>query len=161
MLKMKVSVTTKTLSQTDAATIIEEMVGNPQNNLPSDAINTAEFVHDIDKLFDSFNGRMLKHELGKPYRTCLSKKFPHWQLWQTLLPKINSWEFISGSAVKTKLPLKFGWITTINATKHLWDECENLGFKFLRTRSLNQDPIVIVLHPYILMQKIQTQIHTN
>lgn len=139
-LKMKVSVAARTLSQTVAATI-EEMIGNPQNNLPSDAIHTAEFIHDIDNLFDSFNGSKPKSELGKTYRTCISKKSPHKLLWNTLLPKINSWEFISEQGIKTQMPFKSGWITSINATKQLWEECERLGFRFLRTRSLNQDPL--------------------
>ncbi|CAG9771509.1 unnamed protein product [Ceutorhynchus assimilis] len=143
---MKVSIAARILSHTVAATI-EEMVSNPKNNLPSQAIDTAEFVHDMDQLFDSFNGRTPKPECGKPYRRCLSDKSPHFALWNKLLPKINSWEFISpsksssGSVAKSRMPFKTGWLTTINATKELWSVCRNMGFKFLRTRSLNPDPL--------------------
>lgn len=39
------------------------------------------------------------------------------------------------------MPFKTGWLTTTKATIELWKVCRDLGFKFLRTRSLNQDPI--------------------
>ncbi|XP_030746849.1 uncharacterized protein LOC115875516 [Sitophilus oryzae] len=141
-LKMKVCIAARTLSHTVAA-CIEQMVSNPCNNLPVDAINTAEFVHDMDRLFDSFNGRTPQPEMGKPYRRCLSNKSPHRALWNNLKPKIRSWEFISVSdgKRKSKMPFKSGWLTTIDATCQLWEICRELGFKFLRTRSLNQDPL--------------------
>lgn len=39
------------------------------------------------------------------------------------------------------MPFKNGWITTINATTQLFEVCLSMGFTFLRTRSLNQDPL--------------------
>lgn len=78
---MKVSIASRTLSHSVAATI-EEMVSNPVHNLPAQAVDTAEFVHDMDQLFDSFNGRTVKAESGKPYRRCLSDKSPHFILWK-------------------------------------------------------------------------------
>lgn len=139
-LKINVSVAARTLSHTVASTI-EEMVSNPRHNVPSAAIHTAEFVHDVDQLFDSFNGRSIKPERGKPYRRCLSEKSPHLNLWRRLLPKINSWKFVSGKVNKSTMPFKSGWLITITATEELWKECHKLGFQFLRTRSLNQDPL--------------------
>ncbi|ENN78824.1 hypothetical protein YQE_04718, partial [Dendroctonus ponderosae] len=44
---------------------ISNTISNPYNNLAADAIHTAEFIHDIDCLFDSFNGRLPSPELGK------------------------------------------------------------------------------------------------
>lgn len=117
---------------------------NPANNLPACAINTAECVHDVDQLFDSFNGRTCKPECGKPYRRCISTKSPHLALWSRLLPKIKKWEFLplnKDKKSKTRMPFKSGWLTTITATQELWKTCRNLGFKFLRTRSLNQYPL--------------------
>uniref|UniRef100_A0A6P7GQZ5 Uncharacterized protein LOC114345723 n=1 Tax=Diabrotica virgifera virgifera TaxID=50390 RepID=A0A6P7GQZ5_DIAVI len=139
-LKMKVCVAARTLSHTVASTL-EEMVSNPNNNIPSQAIETAEFVHDVDQLFDSFNGRTTKPECGKPYRRCMSNRSPHAVLWNRLLPKINSWMFIDEKVKKKVMPFKSGWLTTIAATKELWNICKDLGFKFLRTRALNQDPL--------------------
>ncbi|XP_050501229.1 uncharacterized protein LOC126881182 [Diabrotica virgifera virgifera] len=139
-LKMKVCVAARTLSHTVASTL-EEMVSNPNNNIPSQAIETAEFVHDVDQLFDSFNGRTTKPECGKPYRRCMSNRSAHAVLWNRLLPKINSWMFIDEKVKKKVMPFKSGWLTTIAATKELWNICKDLGFKFLRTRALNQDPL--------------------
>lgn len=172
-LKMKVSVAARTLSHTVAA-CIEQAIGDSSFDLPADAIHTAEFIHDIDQLFDSFNGRLPKPELGKPYRRCLSGKSPHRALWFKLKPKIKSWEFISGNTCKEKMPFKSGWITTINATCKLWDVCQKLGFKFLRTRTLNQDPLEnmfsLIRHlsdqntnpnPYQLVSAFKTSVLTN
>lgn len=138
-LKMKVCVAARTFSNTVAAAI-ETMIGN---NLHAEAMHTAEFIHDIDSLFDSFNGSKPNADLGKTFRRCMSPKSPHLVLWNKLLPKIESWNFISktGKGKKEKMPFKSGWIRTIKATKELWKVCNDKGFRFLRTRSLNQDPL--------------------
>lgn len=60
--KMKVSYATQIFSATVAAAI-ESMVAS--NNLPADAIHTAEFVHFMDSLFDSLNGRNIRPPPGK------------------------------------------------------------------------------------------------
>lgn len=39
------------------------------------------------------------------------------------------------------MPFKDGWIQTIKGIKILWLQLQQLGFKFLRTRALNQDSI--------------------
>ncbi|KAJ8979783.1 hypothetical protein NQ317_007691 [Molorchus minor] len=140
-LKMKVSVAARTLSNT-VASFIECMISG-NLGLPSEAIYTAEFIHDIDTLFDSFNGRTPTPEIGKPYRRCLSAKSRHHGLWDRMLSKINSWVFFSkdGKSKKDKIPFKNGWLTTIKGTIELFKMCQKMGFKYLRTRSLNQDPI--------------------
>ncbi|ENN76562.1 hypothetical protein YQE_07012, partial [Dendroctonus ponderosae] len=91
---INISVAAGTLSHTVAA-CMEQTISNPCNNLAADAIHTAEFIHDIDYLFVSFNGRLPSPELGKPYRRCLSDKSAHKPLWLNLKPKVQSWEFIS------------------------------------------------------------------
>lgn len=83
---MKVSVAARTLSHS-VASAIESMISCASpNSLPAEAIHTAEFAHDIDRLFDSFNGKTIKPERGKPYRRCMSKESPHIVLWNSLLP---------------------------------------------------------------------------
>lgn len=109
--------------------------------MPAQAVDTAEFVHDMDQLFDTFNGRTVKAESGKPYRRCLSDKSPHFILWKKLLPKISSWKFQSQEEYKSVMPFKNGWITTTEGTLELWQECKKLGFRFLRTRALNHDAL--------------------
>lgn len=109
-LKMKVCVPARTLSQT-VASCIESIIACETNKLPSEAINTAEFVHDIDNLFESFIGRNPKGKMGKPFRKCLSKKSPHNGLWSDLSRKINSWTFIKESREQKEIPFKTGWLT--------------------------------------------------
>lgn len=139
-MKMKVSVAAKIFSNT-LASAIESMIG--VNYLPSEAIQTAEFLHDMDCIFDSFNGRSPRPEKGKKFRRSMSLKSPHRELWLSLLPKIESWVFESNDKKnkRTLIPFKAGWIIKINATLQLFEVCSRMGFKYLKTRSLNQDPL--------------------
>lgn len=142
-LKMKVCVAARIFSNTMAAAMESMVSSNLTSKLPSEAMQTAEFIHDMDSLFDSFNGRTPKPEKGKPYRRCMSQKSPHRHLWHSLLSKIENWRFLSknGMVSKVQMPFKTGWITTIKAAIGLFDECQKRGFRFLRTRALNQDPL--------------------
>lgn len=143
-LKMKVCVAARIFSNTMAAAMESMFANNSPNTLPVEAMHTAEFIHDMDVLFDSFNGKSPKPELGKPYRRCMSLQSPHRKLWNSLLSKINSWEFLSiddDKLKKKQMPFKDGWLSTIKATMGLFEECRKMGFKFLRTRSLNQDSL--------------------
>lgn len=141
-LKMKVSVAAKVLSNT-VAVAIYCLIGTEPGKLPSDAVNTARFVQDMDILFDSFNGRTIRPEKGKPYRRCLSQNSRHWMLWRRMRSEIFNWTFISkdGKNQKKYIPFKDGWVTTITATMELFKACNELGMNFLKTRSLNQDPL--------------------
>lgn len=42
---------------------------------------------------------------------------------------------------KKDLPFKLGWINNIHGIKIIWTKCKLAGFKYLRTRVLNQDPL--------------------
>jgi hypothetical protein len=142
LMKMKVSIAAKTLSNTMAAAI-ETMIAQ-NTGLSSGAIDTAEFVHDINDLFDSFNSsNITKKHAVPPLRIALTRKTQHIIFWNGMLEKIRSWEFHfekDGSSKRT-LPCKEGWINNIKGVLAIWDVCKQLGFKFLRTRLLNQDPL--------------------
>lgn len=147
-LKMKVSVAAKVLSYTMSAAIETCISTNASevNKLPAAAMYTAEFIADIDSLFDSFNGNGPNRDSGKTYRIAMSDKSPHRLLWERLLPMIKRLKFLPPSRgpknLKTIMPFKKGWITTIEGTLKLWETCSKIkGFKFLRTKSLNQDPL--------------------
>jgi hypothetical protein len=62
-LKMKVSVAAKTMSAT-VASAIETAIAVSPNMIPNNAIHTAEFVNDINKLFDSMNGNLRTKSKG-------------------------------------------------------------------------------------------------
>jgi hypothetical protein len=62
-LKIKVSVAAKTMSAT-VASAIETAIAVSPNTIPNNAIHTAEFVNDINKLFDSMNGNLRTKSKG-------------------------------------------------------------------------------------------------
>lgn len=39
------------------------------------------------------------------------------------------------------MPFKEGWLNDIDGIKEIWATCRLNGFKLLRTRILNQDPV--------------------
>lgn len=99
--RLKVKVCVEARSQTVASAIESKIAsGCPGGFLSPQAMYTAQFVHDMDNLFDSLNGNNPKTKMGKPYQKCLSKKSPHLRLWNELLPKINSWALINGKTKK-------------------------------------------------------------
>ncbi|KAG5865705.1 hypothetical protein JTB14_002696 [Gonioctena quinquepunctata] len=53
------------MSHTAAATI-EAFIGSGSEQLPAEAIYTAEFIKDTDSLFDSLNAQNPKLTLGEP-----------------------------------------------------------------------------------------------
>lgn len=136
--KMKVSVAAKTLSYTVAAAL-EAMCSGGQ--LPSEAIHTAEFVAEIDSLFDSLNSSGNFRE-PKVLRRPLTEKSRHLNFWKDAIAKIETWKFVQIAdqrKIKTIMPFKQGWIHTLKSMIGLWNELKIEGFQFLRTRAVNQD----------------------
>lgn len=65
-------------------------------------------------------------------------------LWRRMRSEISIWTFISKNGKNQKkyyIPFKDAWETTISATMELFKACNELGMIFLKTRSLNQDPL--------------------
>jgi hypothetical protein len=142
LLKMKVSIAAKTLSSTMAAAI--ETLVDCGKNIPSEAIETACFIQDVNNLFDSFNSTGIRvNKYNPPYRCALTKNSFHWQFWESMKEKIKSWQFYDETTGQTKstMPFKHGWLNNIEGIKLIWHICNEIGFKFLRTRMLNQDPL--------------------
>ena len=139
-LKMRVCIAARTMSHTMAATISTMVAGGL---LPADAFNTAEFVASIDKLFDSFNGTKPYLEKNKILKSCINRRSGHITFWNKMILEMQNWKFIdkiTGEIRKTPKCLN-GWISTMRGIKTVWQICEGEGFKFLRGRALNQDPI--------------------
>ncbi|KAF9413670.1 hypothetical protein HW555_008116, partial [Spodoptera exigua] len=62
--------------------------------LPEVCQQTADFLPIFDQLFDSFNGHFYQMSTKK-YKTCLKNSSPHIQLWNNLLPVLESIKFQS------------------------------------------------------------------
>ncbi|XP_063926054.1 uncharacterized protein LOC135139671 [Zophobas morio] len=144
LLKMKVSIAAKTLSASMAAAL--ETLIDSKENIPSEAIETAFFVKDANDLFDSFNStgiNMRNNHCNPKLRCALTKKSGHFDFWNKMEKKIESWKFYDEvrGQFKTTMPFKEGWLNNIRGIRLLWQMCEKNEFKFLRTRMLNQDPL--------------------
>ncbi|KAG5889378.1 hypothetical protein JTB14_005078 [Gonioctena quinquepunctata] len=124
--KMKVSRAAKLMSHTVAAAI-ESMIGSAPEQLPAEAIYTAEFVEDIDSLFDSLNSHSPKFN-SKALRRCLSLKSQHIEFWKEILPKVKSWEFhnMHSDEIENTLPFKVCWMFTINGVMEVFSICQKI-----------------------------------
>lgn len=106
------------------------------NQLPANAIHTANFIQNIDTLFDIFNSAKYK---DKQYRRPLSVKSDHHLVkLEELKNYLNSLKVLNKRAVNP--PCIDGWVSNINALKLLFvDLTDNFNFQFLFTRRLTQD----------------------
>ncbi|KAJ8915503.1 hypothetical protein NQ315_012384 [Exocentrus adspersus] len=140
-IKMKVKVAANQLSHTVAASI---ETFSALGLLPSESLHTAEFVHDVDNLFDSLNGTGTLFSDGKQFRCSLSEVSPHLEFWSKLLPKIKNWKLIDlGTSKDCTKQYHFveGWQLTIRSVIYIWNNLRQKGLRYLSLRSLNQDPL--------------------
>lgn len=116
--------------------------------LPAECEGTADFLLIFDKLFDSFNGHSYKYD-SKIYKTCIRKNSPHFQLWDDLLPILESIKFKSiikkngVDQIKYEMiPSIKNWISNIKTFKEIWEYLSsNHNITSLVTRNFNQDPL--------------------
>ncbi|KAK9738254.1 hypothetical protein QE152_g9941 [Popillia japonica] len=109
-MKMRVCVAARTLRYTMAAALETFSV----STFSSDALHTAQFVEQVDKLFDSVNGRTPYPEKGKDMRACVSRTSKHRDFWYSMLKKIRMWNFFDRNGKKVTAPrCKMGWIQSI------------------------------------------------
>ncbi|XP_044746220.1 uncharacterized protein LOC123307834 isoform X1 [Coccinella septempunctata] len=113
--------------------------------LDSEAVATANFITEVDMLFDSFNGKAAVGPFGKELRGPLKLGSPHIKFWKEEHEKVQNWQFMrytkNGRIRKSMPPSQTGWLQSINAIQMIWKYLRNNGFISLRTRSLNQDPL--------------------
>lgn len=99
---------------------------------------TAEFVFFMDKLFDSLNGVRTS---SKPLRRPLTDSSDHNTFWGEAKPFLDQLIFKKGNATVQSPPSVKNFIVTIRNIQALWKHMKDLGFKYLLTRCLNQDPL--------------------
>lgn len=116
--------------------------------LPEECQGTADFLLIFDKLFDSFNGHSYKLS-DKLYRQCLKNNSPHFQLWDDLIPILESIKFKSvvkkngSESIKYEsIPSVKNWVQNIKTFKEKWHYLiSKHDVKNLITRNFNQDPL--------------------
>ena len=69
-----------------------------------DARGTANLCLFFDQLFDSVNGSYNKIIDGKKYRTAITMKSSHFNLWEKSLPVLHSMSFIDSKSQKCQRP---------------------------------------------------------
>ncbi|XP_022834717.1 uncharacterized protein LOC111362881 [Spodoptera litura] len=116
--------------------------------LPEECEGTADFILIFDKLFDSFNGHSYQGS-PKPYKQCLKNNSPHFQLWNDLLPILESIKF--ESIVKRNncelikhesIPSIRNWIHNIKTFNEMWQYLHaKYKLRNVLTRNFNQDPL--------------------
>lgn len=128
--------------------VIEICFVSEHNILPDECQGTADFLLVFDKLFDSFNGHSYEGS-SKKYKQCLKYNSPHFQLWNEMLPILESIKFESvvrkNDSVLIKhesIPSIKNWIHNIKTFKEMWLHV-NVDYKIknLLTRNFNQDPL--------------------
>lgn len=112
---MRVKLATQILSHSVAAGIsLLTAIGN----LPAEAANTADFIGQMDELFDSCNSCTLSDK--KEFRKAVQTDSKHTEMWTEKLKWINSWHFIKDGNKRVTPPCKKGWKITINAVTEIF-----------------------------------------
>lgn len=111
--------------------------------MQQECIGTAEFLMQVDTLFDSFNGNT--NHSGKELKCNVHENSPHVEYWSKAFQMVKGWKFKriskSGQLKESKPPSQIGWLTSLNAIRGIWAYVHTEGFTVLRPRSLNQDPL--------------------
>ena len=103
------------------------------NQLPIDALATANFVKRFDSLFNCFNIKTPKSK--KPYNHAMTVNSSH----HDFLKECQSWLPLVKSVSKRSLPCLEGWQIAIKSLNFLFQELAESGVKYLLTSRLNQD----------------------
>lgn len=132
---MKVSRATQVLSASVSVAIMALVYAN---QLPKEAMATANFCDRMDKLFDALNSSSPKKTAQK-CRHAIKKGDPELvQFLNDQIPWIQSWKFDAKRQPQTIV----GWQITIRAVLDLWEDIStNYNFVYLLTRRLQQDPL--------------------
>lgn len=106
------------------------------------------FLVILDKLFDTFIGHSYQLS-SKPYKQCLKTNSPHFQLWDTLIPILESIKFKSiirkngcESIKYESVPSVRNWIQNMKTFKEMFHYLvtEHNIINFV-TCNFNQDPL--------------------
>ena len=129
---MRINLAAQVLSRTVAAGMYTH---STTGQLPQAAVYTAEFVHEVDRLFDCFNSSVRFH--FKQVRGGLSSNSCHLAFINEIKSYIESWEVCAPPHVH--IHCIDGWLSNLTALKALWQDIQVYKVKYLLTRRLNQD----------------------
>ena len=133
--KMRVRVAAQTLSHSVAAAVSMRIL---TKQLPPSAHGTADFVENMDTLFDLLNSRQLVGD--KPARCALTDKNDILNQLCVMKEWVSKWQFV-GARSQNIVKSHWGLLVTISSVVALSRELLHEGFKFVFTSRLNQDCI--------------------
>uniref|UniRef100_A0A6P7GZ12 Uncharacterized protein LOC114344028 n=1 Tax=Diabrotica virgifera virgifera TaxID=50390 RepID=A0A6P7GZ12_DIAVI len=133
--KTKVSFAAQIFSARFAAAM--KMLATHSPDMPKEAVNTAEFLLFMDKVFDSVNGAKVLPEGGKRLRMAVTSKSEHEQFWIEAVKVFETVKFID---IKRQPPSIKNWIHTLKGLKYLGNKLNKSGFQFLLWRT-SLDPL--------------------
>lgn len=95
-------------------------------------------------MFDSVNGNALFAKDGiPPLRTAVSTRSAHVTFWKEAYAKLRRLRYIHKATKKPtpSVPSLHNWIVTIRGMEALWTRLKSMGFKYVKLRMVNQDPL--------------------
>ena len=136
---MKVSRAAQVFSHTVSAAINTYVCSG---QMPAEALQTANFIRQVDQMFDCFNVSSIKN--SKLMRRAVRENSPHWDCLKDCNDMLSKLEVIDSTGRVVNLN---GWQQDISALRALWDELardppSDFGrVDYLLTRRLNQDAL--------------------
>jgi hypothetical protein len=104
-----------------------------------DGLGTAEFLMEVDDLFDSFNGSHVEVNDGKKLKCAITLDSHHHQFWRQMEEKLKVWQFQRKRTFHP--PAQNGWLASIRGMRMLWWQLNEEGFLHMNPLNFNQDPL--------------------
>ncbi|CAH0563112.1 unnamed protein product [Brassicogethes aeneus] len=143
--KMKVSYCTQAISRTVAMTInlmahseTTVNINGEELKMEKEAIDTAFLFEFFDSLFDSLNS------IGKSPKNLRRPVFdnsPHFEFWTKAIKTLKEMKFLKKNGNTFSPPCLSNFVKTIKNFGELFKMLRGFGFKSMKTRQFNQDPL--------------------
>lgn len=145
--KMKVCYATQILSRTVASGVYTYAT---LGGLPREAIGTANFVCNMNELFDDFNSSVLNHYRS---RKCgINDTNGNKEFLDDMRSWIQSWEILG---TNRQIPSVQGWLLNISSLQGLWEDVSSVyKLQYVLSRRINQDCLEIFFF-FVALEKLE------
>lgn len=136
--KMRVKLAAQIFSHTVGSAIKTAAATKQWNS--STSLNTADFIENMNNIFDSLNSRVL-HDPNPNRRPLSIYKKRSEEVLQNGLEYFKNIEVFEANKQRNNIYCLNGFEWTLRSILLLWDHLKELGVKYLLTGFLNQDPL--------------------
>ncbi|KAK3928512.1 Transposable element P transposase [Frankliniella fusca] len=107
-----------------------------------DAMQTAELLLSVDRLFDAVNGPSRK-DIPKPETRCrVTSESYHHTYWREMVKIMKKWFYTRKDTGEVHIPpCLSGFIDNLRGLGRIWNTIKKLGIEDLNLRDLNQDSL--------------------